>query len=116
MFYYELTSKKKKKRGPGVTSHTTVLANLTTLLSLCLRLSLRDAHNSNDSAVKVINGETFDGHVLISNLKASGFRQVPPDDRTLYFLPCPLGTFSNFSSRGTEGCTPCPPGMVLAPS
>ena len=27
------------------------------------------------------------------------------------FLPCPVGTFSNFSSKGAEGCIQCPPGM-----
>ena len=53
---------------------------------------------------------------LASALMASGFRliNVLDDDWTLTynFLPCPVGTFSNSSSLGAEGCTPCPPGNL----
>jgi len=63
---------------------------------------------------------------LRSSLLASGFYKlsVPVPHLTLNlmgglvygvslkkFLPCPLGTFSNYSSKGAEGCIPCPPGM-----
>jgi len=61
--------------------------------------------------------------ILISTLLASGFHELPVpqfsrvqnylvDTQTLrMFMPCPLGTFSNYSSQGAEGCIPCPPGM-----
>ncbi|KAL9984850.1 hypothetical protein ACROYT_G007188 [Oculina patagonica] len=67
--------------------------------------------NSDEEAIKVEN-PTWKTHVAyISALLASGFRRIP-DNRTDYykFLPCPLGTFANLSSRGTEGCIQCPPG------
>ena len=51
-----------------------------------------------------------------SAVLAMGFREIS-DNRPDYdtFLPCPLGTFSNSSSRGTDGCTECPPGMLDLP-
>ena len=45
---------------------------------------------------------------LISTFLASGFRRISED----ILLPCPLGTFSNFSSKGADGCTTCPPGIL----
>jgi len=61
---------------------------------------------------------------FFSTLLASGFYELPVPQFTfdvLYglgyrvslrkFLPCPVGTFSNYSSKGAEGCIPCPPGM-----
>ena len=45
---------------------------------------------------------------LISTFLASGFRRRSED----ILLPCPLGTFSNFSSKGADGCTTCPPGIL----
>ncbi len=74
----------------------------------------RNPLNSDEEAIKVEN-PTWKTHVAyISALLASGFRRIP-DNRTDYykFLPCPLGTFANFSSRGTEGCIECPPGKLL---
>jgi len=41
----------------------------------------------------------------ISALLASGFRQNDTE-----FTPCPLGTFSNLSTEGVDGCQKCPPG------
>ena len=38
-------------------------------------------------------------------LRASGFSQYNGS-----FKPCPLGTFTNLSSKGVEGCLNCPPG------
>jgi len=51
---------------------------------------------------------------LTSALKGSGFRLISSDDftGTDTFLPCPVGTFSNSSSQGVEGCIPCPPGTL----
>lgn len=48
---------------------------------------------------------------LISALMASGFRRTSGDIEADYYLPCPLGTFSNSSSQGADGCTQCPPGV-----
>ena len=51
-----------------------------------------------------------------SALLASGFRQIPASEEDLYsFLPRPLGTFSNSSSQGAEGCIKCPPGIYHKP-
>ncbi|XP_078370526.1 uncharacterized protein LOC144654300 [Oculina patagonica] len=49
---------------------------------------------------------------LISALLASGFKQVSTNhsDYDTLLLPCPVGTFSNSSSKGQHGCTQCPPG------
>ena len=55
---------------------------------------------------------------LIAALVASGFREVPGDrpssvyPYSKFFLPCPVGTFSNITSQGAEGCIPCPPGNL----
>ncbi|KAL9967727.1 hypothetical protein ACROYT_G026017 [Oculina patagonica] len=48
---------------------------------------------------------------LFSALLPSGFGQILTYNilRTT-LLPCPLGTFSNSSTKGTDGCTECPPG------
>lgn len=60
------------------------------------------------------NPASQENQAVISALLASGFRRIP-DDRTdsIYykFLPCPLGTFSNSSSKGADGCIECPPGI-----
>lgn len=48
---------------------------------------------------------------LSSALYASGFRQSHESHDTLYFLACPIGTFSSYSSTGTARCTPCLPGI-----
>lgn len=46
-------------------------------------------------------------------LLSSGFTRVPGDNpEEAIMLPCPVGTFSNSSTKGTNGCTECPAGMV----
>ena len=51
---------------------------------------------------------------LIQGLRASGFTLLPANPPVpRLFLPCPVGTFSNSSNQGTEGCTPCPAGIRL---
>ncbi|XP_027060267.1 uncharacterized protein LOC113686794 [Pocillopora damicornis] len=44
-------------------------------------------------------------------LKASGFGRIHVNttNRNIHF-PCPLGTFSNSSTKGEQGCTQCTPG------
>ena len=44
----------------------------------------------------------------ISALLASGFRQ----NNYTAFTPCPLGTFTNPSTKGVDGCQNCPAGNV----
>ena len=64
--------------------------------------------------MKVYNPYNQENIAIISALLASGFRRIPddrPDANHHTFLPCPLGTFSNSSSKGAEGCIECPPGI-----
>lgn len=67
------------------------------------------------TTIKVDNPFSPESELLATALLASGFRQVPNND-SFYdiYLPCPAGTFYNSSSNGTQGCTPCSPGMFLA--
>ncbi|KAL9964948.1 hypothetical protein ACROYT_G028665 [Oculina patagonica] len=75
--------------------------------------------NSEAEALIVYGPESRENKSFISAIMASGFRRIRrhiTDD--IYFtfdtfLPCPVGTFSNTSSRGKDGCTPCPPGSIL---
>ena len=79
--------------------------------SLRQPISFRNPVDSPTEAVKVVDPKEFIQVSLVSALMASGFRKISGDVSADYFLPCPLGTFSNLSSQGAEGCTPCPPGM-----
>jgi len=76
--------------------------------------SPRNPVNSSTEAVKVDLTDLY-SEWYITALLASGFRRIPVN-RTDYslFLPCPLGTFSNSSSRGKQGCIECPPGILLS--
>ena len=74
-------------------------------------LYCRGAGDSSDETVTVEKPNTFESQGAVSALLALGFQQVSSDSKAIYLLPCPLGTFSNFSSRGTDGCTTCPPGI-----
>ncbi|PFX15056.1 Leucine-rich repeat-containing protein 15 [Stylophora pistillata] len=72
--------------------------------------------NPVDSDVEAVKVErpTQQEHVaFISALMSSGFRRIPnnlTDDKYHSFLPCPLGTFSNSSTGGKDGCMECTPG------
>lgn len=71
--------------------------------------------DSEAEAVKVYDPDVSSNRAFIAALLASGFRQMPENDPTLdKFRPCPLGTFSNSSSKGTQGCTKCPAGTYMA--
>ena len=63
-------------------------------------------------AVEVPYPHGFLGKAVISALQATGFTRKRGDSATHYFKPCSLGTFSNSSSQGAEGCIPCPPGIL----
>lgn len=66
--------------------------------------------NSNDDAIQV---SWIESPFLNDALAAAGFSGRRNSDNYSYtFLPCPVGTFSNFSSKGAEGCIQCPPGML----
>ena len=79
-------------------------------LFVCLFVCFRNPAISKTEAIKVQSPEMYVNKALIGALIASGFTRTSGDSDVQYFQPCPLGTFSNSSSRGTEGCTPCPPG------
>lgn len=74
----------------------------------------RNPVDSDAEVVRVERPESHVGRTFISALLASGFRRI--DDGNFYddeiFLPCPLGTFSNSSSKGEQGCIVCPPGKM----
>jgi len=73
-------------------------------------LSLRNPHNSKAEAVRV--RDFYFDDLVGPALLASGFRVYSSGGDFISLLPCPVGTFSNFSSKGTGGCTPCPPGIL----
>ena len=62
---------------------------------------------SSDAEAIYFKGDLMDPrHVeFISALLASGFKQ-----NNTGFTPCPLGTFTNLSTKGADGCRNCPPG------
>lgn len=77
----------------------------------------RYPHESKSQSIVVYYSNREPARSLISALSASGFRQVSGDQPSnlrpfflSYHLPCPVGTFSNITSQGAEGCIPCPPG------
>jgi len=47
-----------------------------------------------------------DDFVYKAALMASGFSQY----NNTAFTPCPLGTVTNLSTKGVDGCQNCPPG------
>lgn len=75
--------------------------------------SPRNPIDSKTEAIIINDPDENNRRIFKSALVAMGFREIP-DKNTAYdtFLPCPLGTFSNFSSRGAEGCIECPPGIL----
>lgn len=74
-----------------------------------LLVSLRNPHISEEEAIEV---KSPDGasKTLVAVLLASGFRRIASNKSIGYFLPCPVGTFTNSSSDGEKGCVVCPPG------
>jgi len=66
--------------------------------------------NSVDDEIQVTWKES---PFLKDALVAAGFSaRLNSDNYSYSFRPCPVGTFSNFSSKGAEGCIQCPPGML----
>jgi len=72
----------------------------------------RRPHESKTEAVTVESPGASFGQAIVSTLLATGFTSVHKNATAQYFVPCPVGTFSNYSSQGTEGCIKCPPGIL----
>ncbi|XP_078378231.1 uncharacterized protein LOC144661375 isoform X1 [Oculina patagonica] len=69
--------------------------------------------NSNAGAVTVYRVALESNSALVSAIMASGFGQDKSGQASRFaqtLLPCPQGTFSNYSSKGKEGCIECLPG------
>ncbi|XP_078342705.1 uncharacterized protein LOC144628475 [Oculina patagonica] len=66
--------------------------------------------NSSEEAIEVEDSNALLQKPFVSVLLASGFRQIAGNATMAYFLPCPVGTFTNSSSDEKHGCTACPPG------
>ena len=82
-----------------MTSHVNVL------------FSLRNPILSPEEAVRIVYPDIFAG--LFSAYLASGFSRIADNNSLVAtLLPCPLGTFSNSSAKGADGCIKCPPGML----
>ena len=64
----------------------------------------RNPVNSETEAIKVAFAAFGVNREFMSALKDSGYREVTDkrDGDTQYFLPCPVGTFSNSSSQGGQ--------------
>ena len=78
-------------------------------------LSSRNAGDSNEDVVGVENPNSLTiQETVIKAMLTSGFRHSSTDSKFAYFLPCPLGTFSNITSNKTGECLPCPPGILCS--
>lgn len=74
----------------------------------------RNPIDSRGEGIEVANIDTPIGRAFGAALKASGFGRVHvrTKNRNTHF-PCPLGTFSNSSTEGQQGCTQCTPGKYV---
>lgn len=89
--------------------------HISVFIQSVILLSSRNPLDSEAEAIKVYDPDFSRNRAFIAALLTTGFRQIPEDDLSLdKFLPCPLGTFSNSSSKGTLGCTKCPAGIYMA--
>ena len=80
-------------------------------------ISPRNPLNSDTEVIKVYSPLSRESRAFISAIMASGFTRLPnnfTDDIFHSFLPCPVGTFSNTTSKGKEGCTQCSPGYCYS--
>lgn len=77
---------------------------------------LRNPLESYEEAIKVpLTDTSFEEDILIMVLNRLGFRKTTYSNYSI-FLPCPLGTFSNYTlltlEPSVEICIDCPPGML----
>lgn len=68
----------------------------------------RNPVNSDTGGVLVDEPSEYLRDKFVAALLASGFRLKDNSDSV--FVPCPLGTFIDPSTKGEEGCQSCPPG------
>ena len=68
----------------------------------------RNPVNSDSEGVIVDEPSQYPRDRFISALLASGFR--PKNNSDTVFVPCPLGTFIDPSTKGEGECQNCPPG------
>lgn len=93
---------------------TTTTIKIIVVQSLLKPIDLLSPRNPSDSQNEVIQVPMIanDGLLLTSALLDSGFRVIHSSSEENLLLPCPLGTFSNRFTRGTDGCTNCTPGKL----
>ena len=65
----------------------------------------RNPVSSDEEAISIKEDDSFLAKAYELALLASGFNKSKGA-----FKPCPLGTFTNISSEGRDGCLNCPPG------
>jgi len=65
----------------------------------------RSPVSSDAEAIYVKEIDTLQGQAYEAALVASGFT-----GNNNAFTPCPLGTFTNVSTKGVDGCQNCTPG------
>ena len=65
----------------------------------------RNPVSSDEEAISIKEDDSFLAKAYELALLASGFSKSKGA-----FKPCPLGTFTNISSQGRDGCLNCPPG------
>ena len=74
-------------------------------------LSSRSPLESDSEAISVKGySDPFKGAFVFA-LLSSGFTRSKDDNEETY-VPCPLGTFTDTSSKGKGGCQNCLPGDV----
>ena len=74
-------------------------------MSKIIYFSSRNPVSSDEEAIYIKGDTQFLAELYELALLASGFQKFKGK-----FRPCPLGTFTNPSSEGAEGCLNCPPG------
>ena len=85
----------------------------TSILYLTKKLTLFSYRNPLNSDKEAIDVSWRESPFLRPALTAAGFNGTYDIRTKSYtFLPCPVGTFSNFSSKRAEGCVQCPPGIL----
>jgi len=70
---------------------------------------------SSEAEAIIVKGDFWNLKVAayVSALLASGFKKTEYSQNNRSFTPCPLGTFTNPSTKGTDGCQNCTPGNFL---
>ena len=75
-----------------------------------LSFSSRNPVSSDAEAIYIKENTPWHAMSYKKALRALGFREYNGS-----FRPCPLGTFTNGSTKGVDGCLNCPPGNFSLP-